>query len=177
MAFRRRVVARRPRAPVHWTGTTEPGNSLVAGTLDEFPIVVSTDYSSNANVSPSGVTCIRVVGDWGIRQGQPSTVGTYVVDYGIAHIDDDEVAAAGGDFDPSIFTQLNRQRWLWVGHYCWSVMSAVGQLVLPQFHFDIKQKVRLRDSGISLFIKTALTNPGSCTGSMIGRALLRGDTN
>lgn len=181
MAMRRRFGRRPGRGrdprPIHWAGTT--GTTNVAGnSITEEPLIVRLDYSSlgtTARVSPSGVTCKRLVGNVAMCTNGLS-VGTVTAFMGIAHIDEDETVTLGGNFDPSLNAQLTQERWLWNRVALWQVMTAVGENKGMSFDIDIKQKVRLRDSGISLIIMTGVASPGISLRYSF-RCLLVGDTN
>jgi len=173
--FNRRAPRGAPR-PRHWTAATASGG-IGVGAISEEVLLSRNDYNSTggADVSPSGVTMARCVGEFVIVPG--ASAGIYVVNFGICHIEDDETVVAGGAYDPSNNTQLITERWLWLGTCRWRCDTAVGYPEPQRWPFDIKQKVRLRDSGLSLVIINSAGSAATITMAYVSRTLLIGDTN
>jgi len=175
--FARRSFTKKGPSLKHWTAATG-SNVLGAGLLAENTFLVKLDYASAAapTLSPSGVTMLRCVGNVVIN---PSVnTGRFIVAMGIVHIDDDEVPAAGGAFDPSLIAQLATERWLWLKVWSAKVFVTTDNMgPSNHFDFDIKQKVRLRDSGISLIVMNLAGSPGNVEYAFMSRTLIIGDTN
>lgn len=184
--FRR--FARRPKVkrPTKWTSVvidtlSTTGNDTVPA---EASIVVAADYGSNTALSPSGVSCIRVVGTIQpiYTMGSAFTAAStriWSAAWGIAHIDSDEASTG---FDPHTAQNLIDERWLLTGMIGTSVrtetVEGIVQLYAPPIPVDIRQRVRLRDSGISIFVSQ--TGVASSAAAQISwectfRALLQGD--
>jgi len=165
------------RKPLHWTGTTS-SLTLGANTLSEQPLLVTDDYSDSIEMSPSGITHVRTVGN--VCIAPDATSGLYFITLGIAHVDEDDTPTSGGLQDPSQATQLVAERWLWLK--VWTIRvhgtgAGSGEGNFHNFDIDIRQKVKLRDSGISLIVKNAVTSAGAVTIAYMSRTLVSGDTN
>jgi len=174
---RQRIV--RPRPKYHWVRSTiSSPQSLGVGLLSEDPILVRNDYRGNVGTSPSGVTAVRMVGSLRIGTTTPSA-GAYFGHWGVAHVEEDEVPTAGASYDPSLNVQLTDERWLKTGVF---MMRASGAALdyfqySVELNFDIKQRVKLRDSGISIIIKSGAGVPGAIQYLYSCSVLIVGDTN
>jgi len=168
---------RGPRKPLHWTGTTSTV-LVAANTLTEQPLLVTGDYSDSTQMSPRGVTMVRCVGN--ICMAPDATSGLYHAQFGIAHVDEDDTPLSGGLLDPSQATQLVAERWLWLKTIVIRVHgtgAGSGEGNFHNFEFDIRQRCRLDDSGISLIVKNPTASAGSWQISYMARTLVSGDTN
>lgn len=174
-----------------WNATAVQGANVTYAILQEIPLVIAADYAPSTTMSPSGVTVVRTVGmalwypteaDADAVASPYNTEGTRVIaTAGIAHVDTDEGIASG--FSPGSSQNLIDERWLWLDTSGFEVMEAVagagaGYQVKPMYKFtwDIRQRVKLRDSGLSLFwILQNLSGPGGITYniSVTNRTLLQ----
>jgi len=179
MAFRRmrkRFFGRRAGpSGYHWVGTYDADVSIAAGVLTERIVLASGDFSENTAVSRQGVTVCRCVGFILCRQTTPPTVGVMQANFGLAMVDEDETPTAGAAFDPTVSVQLTDERWLWQSALVWQFATAVGAVAHRIVHFDVKQRVRLRDSGISMIVKNKASSVDNFNFDISCRVLLKGD--
>lgn len=180
----------RMRKPTKWSAVAVQGAAVATATLQELPIVVAGDYAPNTALSPSGCTLVRCVGTALIYPTANATTdafnadaGRWIITAGIAHIDTDE--GTGSGFSPGSQSNLIDERWL--AYYSNGSMTVAtsgaggGTEHVPmwKWDFDIKQKVRLRDSGISMLWIWQNLSGGLGTlqfqCSLTCRSLLRGE--
>lgn len=170
--FVRRVHRKRPN--YHWTATITNAQATVPGGITEFPLLVASDYGSNTQLSSSGCTMVRCVGQMSLYSGSGAVAGIYRWFAGVVTIDDDEPA-----FDISSLTNLVREPILATNLGGWTIEGAtpVYNMIHEVWRWDITRKVRLKDNGISLMLKNSSASPGNITINMISRTLVKGDTN
>jgi len=158
----RRMFNRRFRRPVarakqHWAAVSAQSDPFISGIVEEVPMIVTADYASNTALSPNGVTHVRTVGEvlWYPTTLNDTTGSPWkiICTAGIAVVDTDEDTSSG--FSPGSQQALIDERWLWVDSvgYQQIVFNATGIAMMPMMKmtFDIRTKVRLRDSGLSMF--------------------------
>lgn len=168
-----------PRPGRHWVGVAN-ATTVAPGNIDEQPLVVSTDFANNTDLSPGKVTLARIVGSFVIRPAAPVS-GQYRWTAGIVLIDDDETPVFGGEFDPTQTLSLTRDRWIWgpyvqVVNYGSTAPTVANDIYMPVV-LNVKQKVVLKDQGISLVWTCETNSPSSMVILTRTRCLLLGDTN
>lgn len=172
----RRPFARRPRRPTKWAASQDIITNQAGGTLVELVLLTEGDYSENTNLSPSGVTMVRMVGGLHLHRNTVAASTTFSVRAAIIAGDSDENGAFGGNFDPDVVATLIDERVLWID-------EKEDQLVLAaptnawvdgwNVKFDIRQKVKLHNTTVSMFLNIR-TGSTSVSGNVWTRSLVMG---
>lgn len=170
--FRRGRRFTRGRRNYQWSSVIIGPTAITADEIDEFPMLVTTDYNANSGLSPSGVTLIRTVGTIVLNLGTAPVAGAAWIFMGIGQIDSDETVS----WDPS-GQDLTDERWIWTGLRGLAVGNgSSGVYDAPRFELDIRQRVRLRDDAISLFVHANIASVNTITLMASFRMLLTGST-
>jgi len=183
---------RKHRKPVKWNAVSVQGANNTEAIIQELPIVVAGDYEAVSTLSPSGVSVVRCVGEvliYPTNADASNALSPFIAQgyraiftVGIAHSDTDEGVSG---FSPGSASDLINERWLWrdskgvmVPVSNVAAGSGVELVEMLKFNFDIRQRVKLRDSGISLYwIFALLTGTAGKTwnASLTARTLLQGE--
>lgn len=177
MAMRRstrgRTRWRGTKSPLRWTSQLADNSPIENNALSQFVLVATSDYASNTNLEPVGVTLVRIRGFLTYAPTLAATVHSLWA--AIFMHDTDEVPVLGGLMDPSGFQELIDEQVLWWGSGICLNGSGASQLSVRFHEIDVKAKRRLKDSAISLVVRTTGGVAG-VTGqlTMSARSLLRG---
>jgi len=155
----------------HWVAAELTSDTVAPGAIDEYPLVVVADYASNSNASPSGITMARMRGELVFAMSAGAADAASLGYWGIAKIETDVPTS----YDPGNASDLVDERWLDTGTYYLQKNTAGGYVVPPPRTIDIRQKVRLRDDAVSLFVHCNTISTVAIRFNLIVRALLLGD--
>lgn len=188
MAFRRRFGRRAPvlRRKPHWaaaTATLELNLSGVGPNTTVAEIFGPSDYASNLNLSPTGVTVRRIVGSVSLA-GEPQTGlvasgGVMSFRAGIVVLDEEQFGDPNLANLVDLFNQadLTRERWVALspdrGH--------VGNdfVYSDVWEIDTKVKVKCQDTSLALVMIANVTDGWEVHNAVLGysvRTLCVGDT-
>lgn len=165
-----------------WCSVFFGPETIAPDELDEIPLLVVPDYAGNTNVSPSGVTLHRTILNIAINCGSAQQSGGSWCFGGIGVVDADETVT----WDPT-GADLTDERWIWTGvtSHCMVTLGSPVQttasqsgnlMAIPPWSLDIRQKVRLRDTGLSLYLKSPISSVNNTNFFGTGRFLISGST-
>jgi len=152
-----------------WTAQISDRETVANNSTRAITIVGVSDYASNTNLEPQGVTLVRLRG---YLSFVPSLATQHTIFAALVVIDQDQTAP-----DPSSFQDMIDERVLW----WWSGpgSTASGQEQSPAggpICLDIKAKARLRDSNVSLVTRSTGGAAGNTDIQILTvRALLVGE--
>jgi len=154
-----------PKPDYHWSRDIITSNIVNPAQQVEYTMIDNTVYADNTQVSPSGVTVCRIVGDIAIAplpEADPALVDIW---WCVAALDRDSNVT---NINPGDGQDLTDERILAQGvdgylrdvEISGSAYGYISYFPALHIHFDIKQKVRLHDMRVSFGV---LNNSGAAT--------------